>query len=185
MPDTKFDPVAKIGQNVAIHYLGNIYYRRVTFLEPIPWFQFLDIGAIALQTGTARTNGANLAQYDDEWAQFRWYPLDDVQVRMFLPQSQGKWTMRNIQVPVDNQIVFRNPDLSMTEFHVWEDNTPWFEALNYGDYAATGCRLMAGGFRYVGVDIAAKLPSVMNAIVKGTEPCAHIWASGAASVPVS
>jgi hypothetical protein len=185
VPDTKFDPIAKMGQNVAIHYLGNINYRRITFVESIPWFQFLDIGAIALQTGTARTNAPNLAQYDDEFAQFRWYPLEDVQVRMFLPQSQGKWTMRNIQVPLDKQVVERNPDLSMTEFFVWEDNTPWFEALNYGDYAQLGCRLVAGGFRYIGVDIKTALPAVYSAIVKGIEPCAHVWASGASSVPVS
>ncbi len=185
MADTKFEAEAKMGQNVAIHYLGNIFYRRITFVESIPWFQFLDIGAIALQTGTVRTNATNLAQYDDEWAQFRWYPFDHVQVRMFLPQSQGKWTMRNIQVPLDDQITLRNPDLSMTEFHVWEDNTPWFEALNFADYAAVGCRLIAGGYRYIGTDIQAKLPTVYNAIVKGVEPCTHIWASGASSVPVS
>lgn len=189
MPDSQvvlpnFPPDALVGQNVAIHYLGSIYYRRVTFVEQIPWFQFLDIGAIALQIQSNRTQGTLLSQYDSEWGQFRWFPLDYAQVRFYLPQSQGKWTMRNIQVALDNSIILRNPDLSMTEFHVWESNTPWFEALNISDYAMTGCRLMAAGHRFVSRDIAKIKDgaTIVREIESGKEPCKHVWASGASSV---
>lgn len=177
-----FEPEALYGQNVAIHYLNIVTYRRVYYVEPIPWFQFLDIGAIPLQTQTARTAGTLLEQNEDEWAQLRWYPLDHVQVRMFLPQSQGRWIMSNIQVPLDDQIVERNPDLSMTEFHVWEGNEPWFEAMNFTDYAATACRLMAGGYRYAGENLEIKSPQTVSLIKRGEVACKHIWASGLSTV---
>jgi hypothetical protein len=178
-----FPPDGMIGQNVAIHYLGTIVFKRISFVEPIPWFQCLNIGAIALQTQSARTPAPLLEMHDGEWGQFRWYPLDYAQVRLFLPASQGKWTLRNIQVGLDPQITFRNPDLSMTEFHIWEDNAPNFEALNIADYALNACRIMAGGYRYIGIDIERKLPDVLAGIKAGTIICKHIWASGAASVP--
>lgn len=186
MNETKFEHEAEIGHNVAIHYLGGVYYKRVTAVQPIPWFQFLDIGAIALQVSSGSTQALNLAQYDGEWAQFRWYPLDYVQVRMWLPQSQGMWTMRNFQGVLDNQIVYRDPCLHLTEFHIWQDNVPWFTALNFPDYAASGCRLMAGGFRYCGVDVAEydkkNGTTILKDILSGKEKCKHIWASGVASV---
>lgn len=177
-----FPPDAMVGQNVCIHYLGASFYKKVTFREFIPWFQALNIGGIALQTQSVRTPAPNLEMYDREWGQFRWYPLDYAQVRLFLPASQGKWTLRNIQVGLDPQITFRNPDLSMTEFHVWEDNAPSFEALNIADYALNACRIMAAGYRYIGIDIERKLPKLLDDIKSGKEPCKHVWASGAASV---
>lgn len=178
-----FKEDALVGQNVAIHYLGTIYYKKVTFVEAIPWFQFLNIGAIPAQTQSAATPAPNLAVFDDEWAQYRWYPLDYAQVRLFLPASQGKWTLRNIQVGIGPEIVQRNPDLSMTEIHVWEDVVPSFTALNIADYALNGCRLMAAGYRYIGTDIEKHIPEILPGIKAGTTACKHVWASGAASVP--
>lgn len=169
------EPIALVGQNVAVHYLGNIYYKRVLYLEAIPPFQFLDIGAIAAQTVSARTSGTNLQLADDEFGQFRWFPIDNVQVRLWLPQAQGKFTLKNIQAMVDNMIVQRDPCLHLTEFYVWEDNNPWFEGVNFSDYALTACRLIGEGFRFVGVDCEKDR---IDAIKAEKEPCAHVWASG-------
>jgi hypothetical protein len=169
------EPVAVVGQNVAINYLGKIHYKRVQYVEAIPPFQFLDIGAIAAATVSLRTSGANLQLADDEWGQFRWYPLDNAQVRLWLPQAQGKYTLLNIQSVVDNQIVQRDPCLHLTEFYVWQDNNPWFEAINFADYALTACRLIAQGYRFFGEDLEK---SQVEAIKSGREGCTPIMASG-------
>jgi len=175
-----FPPDALYGQNVAIHFLRKILYRKVTGWEYIPWFQCLNLGPIPLQAQSNRIAAPLLALVDEEWSQLRWFPMDYSQVRIYLPQSQGKHILLNIQVPVDDQILLRNPDLSMTEIHVWENNVPWFEAMNISDQAMLGCRLMAGGYRFAGDDIE-KLPGgqkLITEIIAGTVACKHVWASG-------
>lgn len=169
------EPVARIGDNVAIHYLDTVSLRRVRFQEAIPPFQALDAGALAANTTTARTNVPNLSMADSEFGQFRWYPLDNIQVRLFLPQSQGKYILRNVQTALDPQVVNRDPCLHLTEFYVWEDNRPFVEILNYADYALTQTRIVAMGFRFnvekIDTDLEKK-------ILGGLEPVVHVWCSG-------
>ena len=168
-------PIALMGQNVALHYLDQIYYKRIRFLEAIPPFQGVDVGAIAAQTVSARTQVTNLEVSDDEFAQFRWYPLDNVQVRLWLPQAQGKYTLRNLQIAVDPTVVTRDPCLHLTEFFVWEQNEPFVECINYADYAVTMSRIVFMGFRFVVEDVEAEQK---KAIKDGREPATHVWCSG-------
>lgn len=175
------EPVATIGQYVAVHYLDAIYIRRVRFLEAIPPFQAVDVGAIAAQTVSARTAMNNLEMPDSEFGQFRWFPLDNVQVRLWLPQSQGKSILRNIMVPVDPTIVTRDPCLHLTEFYVWENNRPFVECINYSDYAVAMSRVVVMGYRFnvepVAPD-AARRKEIESAIMSGSQPATHVWCSG-------
>ena len=63
----------------------------------------------------------------------------------------------------------------MTEFYVWQDNNPWFEAINHSDYALTACRLVAMGYRFAG---PALEKDKIEAIKIGREGCTDVWASG-------
>lgn len=173
------EPVALINQNVCILYGGVKSWRKVNYLEPIPPFQFLDIGAIAAQTTTPRTAGTNLALLDNEFGQFRWYPLDNAQIRLWLPQADGRSVLRNIQGVVDKNIIERDPCLHLTEFFVWEDYNPFFEAINFMDYALTQCRLVAQGYRYVTSGLNAV---TISRIQEGQEACTYVVASGSAGV---
>lgn len=182
------EPVAIQNQNVAIHYLNTIEWRRITFYESIPPFQFLDIGAIALQTISNHTQATNLQMPDEEFAQIRWFPLDHVQVRAFLPSGIAKHSLRNVQSVVDDSIVDRDPDLHLTELIIWEDNNPAFEAINFNGYALTQCRLVGMGYRFTTEAFpSTKVEQIRQAINRngpGAEvsilggPCTHIWASG-------
>jgi hypothetical protein len=174
------EPVALIGQNVCIIY-GNVKnWRRVVYLEAIPPFQCLDIGAIAAQTVSGKTQCTNLELLDNEFGQFRWWPIDNAEFKLWLPQVDGRFTLKNIQVPVDMKIRDIDPCLHLTEFFVWEDYSPWFDATNFMDYALTQARIKAMGFRYVttelGKDVVAKIEG-------GAEPCTYVVASGNAGVP--
>jgi len=169
------EPVALVNHNVCINYISTKMYRKVIFFEPIPPFQFLDIGAIAAQTISARTIATNLQLYGDEFAQWRWYPLDNVQVRLWLPQTNGKVGLLNVQVTYDTQIVTRDPDLHLTEFFEWENKAPAFEAINFMDYGITQCRFVAMGYRY----ITKELPKItIDKIESGSEACVYLSASG-------
>jgi len=168
------EPVALIGQNVCVIHGNEKHYAKIEYLESLPPFQALDIGAIAAQTTSARTNAPRLELYDNEFGQFRWFPLDNAQVRMFLPQSSGRNVLRTVQIPVEPTIVERDPDLHLTEFFVWEDRTPAFEASNFSDYALTACRIICMGYRFVMKDMS----SAEKAKVDSGDPCTYIVTSG-------
>lgn len=174
------EPVALIHHNVCVLYGSAKYYRRVVYLEPIPPFQCLDIGAIAAQTTTPRTPAPNLDMFDNEFGQFRWYPIDNAQIRLWLPQVDGRYSIKNLQVPVGMEIFDRDPCLHWTEFFVWEDYHPWFEAMNFMDYALTQCRIIAQGYRFVTSELGR---STQAAIEAGTEACTYVVASGFAGLP--
>lgn len=174
------EPVALINHNVCIIYGAVKKWRRVIYLEPIPPFQCLNIGAVAAQASSVNTRGANLDLLDNEFGQYRWYPIDNAQIRLWLPQADGRYVVRNMQVPVDMTIVDRDPCLHLTEFFVWEDNSAFFQALNGSDYALTQCRIIAQGYRYVTIELDK---TTIDKIGNGQEACTYVVASGFSGIP--
>ena len=175
------DPVALQGQNVCIHYVQKEYYRRVDFLEGIPPFQCLNIGALAALNTSARTNVTNLEMPDNEFGLFRWYPIDDVQIRLYHPAGIAKWQLRNLQVPVDMNIVNRDPNLVTTEIAVWENNRPAMEAINGHAVALGAVRIIAIGYRFHSVSLESGSyanAELVKQLKSGAQPCTHIWCSG-------
>ena len=170
-----FDPVALQDQNVCVHYLAARFYRMVDFLEGIPPFQCIDLGALAAQTVSPRTAITNLDMPDDEFALFRWYPLDNAQIRLFLPTGVAKFELLNVQVPVDYKTMQRDPNLVSTEIVVWENNRPAIEAINGMDYGLAAVRIIAMGYRFHSIELEKP---IIAAIQKGEVPCTHIWATG-------
>lgn len=175
------DPIALQNQNVCIHYVHKEYYRRVDFLEAIPPWQCINIGALAALTTSARTNVVNLEMPDNEFGLFRWYPIDDVQIRLYHPAGMAKWQLRNLQVPIDMNIVNRDPNLVSTEIAVWQDNRPAMEAINGHAVVLGAVRIIAMGYRFHTVDLEGGSHSnadLVKQIKSGTLPCTHIWCSG-------
>ena len=174
------EPVALIGHNVCIKYSNVSLFRRVVWLEPIAPFQFLDIGAVAASQVAAKTQATNLQFFKNEFGQIRWFPLDDAQIRLYLPSSDGRGALKNLTVPIDPNIVTRDPDLHLTEMFIWEDRNPAFEAINYTAIAMTQCRLIGMGFRFV----TEALPAADETKIKGGQlQCTYIVASGFAGLP--
>jgi hypothetical protein len=176
-----FDPVALQNQNVCIHYVENVYYRKVDFLESIPPFQCLNIGPLAATSVSPRTNVVNLEMADNEFGLFRWYSIDDVQIRLFHPVGMAKWQLRNLQAVVDMQILIRDPNLVSTEIAVWQNNRPAMEAINGHAFVLGAVRIIAIGYRFHTVDLE-KGPKANGKLVDdlkaGIQPCTHVWCSG-------
>lgn len=170
-------PIALVGHNVAILYERWRYYK-VSFFEAIPPFQALDFGALAAGATTpSPVNATNLQLDPDEFAQFRWYPIDDAQIILFAPSSSGRAHLRNLLVPFDMNIVKRDPCLHLTEFYVWQDKNPAFSATA-GSMALTQCRIIAFGFRFHGEVITDV--EMIDGIQRGTIPAVKVIAQGLA-----
>ncbi|MCK5235932.1 MAG: hypothetical protein KAR06_03015 [Deltaproteobacteria bacterium] len=148
------EPIAQVGHYVKIVTYKDSQFRQVTFREAISPFQVLDIGAIAAQTVSARTNAGNLDLNDDDFGQWRWFPLDNVFARIFNPAGVSKMQLKFIQTGVEKSIIYRDPTLLSTEFYTWEDERPAFEGMNFSDYALNACRFIILGYRYKTVEIA-------------------------------
>lgn len=176
-----FDPVALQEQNVCIHYVQKKYYRKVDFLEAIPPFQCIDLGALAALTPSARTLVPNLEMPDNEFGLFRWWVIDDAQIRLYHPSGMAKWQLRNLQVPVDMNIINRDPNLVSTEIAVWENNHPAVEAINGHAFALAAVRIIAIGYRFHTVDLESgeyANADLVKQLKSGTMPCTHVWCSG-------
>jgi hypothetical protein len=174
------EPVALIGHNVCIKYASDNHYRKVIWFEPITPFEALDIGAIAAATTSPRTQAVNLQLWRNEFGQFRWFPVDTAQVRIFVPNADGRMQLRNTQIAVDPTIITKDPDLHLTEFYEWEDRNPAFEAINYTALALAHCRIMVMGYRYVTEALDnSKIQSIQN----GNLQCTYVVASGFSGKP--
>ncbi len=169
------EPIALTNENVCIDYGGDKMFRKVSWLESLPPFQFIDIGAIAAGAAPVKTTAINLRFQKDEFGQIRWFPLDNVQVRLWLPEADGKYRTRTMMAYVDMNTIARDPCLHLTEFFVWEDHNPWFEAINGMDYALAACRLIAMGFRFKTTPLGQ---DVIREIQAGTKPCTYVNATG-------
>lgn len=167
------EPVALIRHSVAVLFANVWNYRRVVGLQPIPPFQFLNLGPIVAQANAVRTPAGNLDLRDEEFGQFRWWVLDNIQARLWLPTSTQGYALRNITPPVDLNTPLRDPCLHLTEFFVWEDERPSFDATNIMDYALGQSRLVAQGYRYV---LEKLSPEEVAAIRAGQAPCVYVMA---------
>jgi hypothetical protein len=174
------EPVALINHNICVKYANDAYYRRVIWLEPLAPFQFLDIGAIAAATTSQRTQAANLQCWRNELIQLRWFPMDTAQIRVFLPNADGRMQLRNLQVAVDPTIVWRDPCGHLTEIFIWEDRNPAFEGINYTAVALAQCRLVGQGYRFI---TEALSEADVSKIRSGTMQCTYVVASGFSGKP--
>ena len=202
-PSGEMEPIAHQYWNVCIHYVKSLFYRKVEFYESVPPWQCIDLGALAAGVTSGRTNITQMDMYDDEFGQYRFFPLDPIQVRLFLPRGSAKADLMTAQPPVDQNIRVFNPSLSMTEIFVWQQNRPAVEAINGSGYNLAMTRIIAKGFRYHtkeiyartleekrAVESLASLPEnakkkekdLMEKLIdEGRLPCVHVWASGMAA----
>jgi len=166
-----------------ITYPKQEYYRKVDYYESIPPFQAINLGALALQTVSARLSvsagaaNSNFDLQDNEFAQWRWFPLDNFMARLFLPAGVAKEQMKFIQLGVEKSIIYRDPTLVSTEFNSWEDERPAFEAMNFSDYALNATRIIAMGYRFHTEEIDKE---TIDKIKAGQIPCTPVLCTGRA-----
>ena len=183
------EPIALLAHYVHILTYKADYYRRVDFYESIPPFQAINIGALAAQTVSARVSisaGGASSNFDlprGEFAQWRWFPLDNMMVRLFNPAGVAKHQLKFLQVGIERSIIYRDPTLISTEFFSWEDERPAFEAMNFSDYALLATRIVAFGYRFHVHEIFKPNTKVVDQelidkIKAGQIPCTPVQCAG-------
>ena len=171
------EPIVLRGYYVKLITYQQEFFRRVTFYEAIPPFQAVNVGAVAAGTQSVKTAVTNLDLWDNEFGQWRWYPMDNVQVRLYLPSGVGKWQLKNIQVGLTRSIMYEDPTLVTTEFFSWEDQRPSVECLNFSDYALLAARIKCFGYRFHTEDLDVGTVSQLKA---GALPFTPIQCAGMA-----
>ncbi len=194
------EPVALMDYYVKIIANTGPRYRKVTFYEAIPPFQCIDtqavpprgpLGVAAPLAAGAQGNKSpvtNLGLWQNEFGQWRWFPLDNAQVRLYLPAGNAKWSLKNIQVGIDRSIIYRDPTLMSTEFFTWEEESPAVEPVNFSAYPLTAVRIIAMGYRFhteeitepkfspngVLMDAGNSPTGTLVGLQKGTIPCTPV-----------
>lgn len=195
------EPIARYGYFVHIIANTGDYYRKVSYSEAIPPFQIVDLcqstprGPLQAATplaASAISNKLTITQFGlwaGEFAQWRWFPLDDAQIQLFVPAGNAKWSLKNLQVGLAKDIVLRDPLLVSTEFCTWQEEWPAFQALNFTGYALPAIRIVTWGYRFhtepivEGATMGGKTtngtvnaaPGTMNGIIAGTVPCTPVF----------
>ena len=156
------------------------FWRKVTYFEKIPPFQVGDLGPVAAQTLAGKTAMANFDLWDEEFGQWRWFPLDNAQVSLFNPAGVSKWQLKNLTVALDKGIIYRDPTLASTEFCKWEDQAVSMQPMNFSDYALLACRIVAFGFRFHVDPVTPAMESKLSAGAQTFTPivCAAMAGGG-------
>jgi hypothetical protein len=177
------EPIVLLNYYVQIKtYNSSVLFGQVDFFERIPWFQAIDMGAVPVQSFAAKQNVTNLDLWDQEFGQWRWYPLDDAQVSVFVPAGVSKWQLKNITVGIDRSIILRDPSLESTEIFTWQDQRPAMQALNFSNVALSACRIMATGYRFHVVPVTD--PKIIVSFNNGTTKFTTIQCAGQAGVGI-
>lgn len=151
-----FDPKVKIKENIAVFVDKTWKYLEVEYIEPLPPSKDLikDFGAITAGSSSGDTVVDSLEMETDEVGQFRFYPLDDIQIEVKQPKSMTRFSNKNTRVRVDQYTATVDPELKSTELFVSEDDYPYMDIENPTQYDLTQSRVMFFGYRIVGRQLA-------------------------------
>ncbi len=155
------EPIALLDYYVKIlTFTRGAYWGKVDFYEAIPPFQWIDFtaiapwgplgvaGAIAAGTTAPKANITNLDLEENEFGQWRFFPLDNMMLQLFNPAGVSKWQLKNVQVGIDKNIIYRDPTLVTTEFFSYEDRRPAMTCTNFSGYALIPARVIGWGYRF-------------------------------------
>lgn len=153
-------PVALPGHNVAI-WTGVVWVAyKVVFMEPFPRSNPLVFDSGAVGAGlTANALQLILLEMSDspsEMAQLRFFPLDDIRVRLTRGQSGTRFKSQSITTLVDKFTKMDDPCGHTTEFVVLTTDEPFIQVANPTGYALAISRVAFFGFRFIMDDLKVK-----------------------------
>lgn len=153
-------PVALAGQNVAIWTPPVWVAYKVVFMEPYPLSNPLvfDSGAVAAgaTANALQLTNLELTETPPEMTQLRFFPLDDIRVRLTRGQSGTRFKSANITALIDRFTKMDDPCGHTTEFVVLTTDEPFIQVTNPTGYALTISRTIFYGFRFILEDLKVK-----------------------------
>ena len=169
--DDKIEPVAKIGENIIFTPLNSYAYKsgrplfyKIAYIEPIPAV-FKDFGTVSASSSITNQEVTDLYMDDNQLAQYRVIPIDDIEVAINQPQAMARFTTKSYTSYVSK---LTDPH-SFLEFFVFEDNNkPYFKITNPHDWDIAKSRVKFIGWKYILVPKLVKtendIPNAFTAI---------------------
>mgnify|MGYP001587802858 CR=1 FL=1 len=159
-------PVALHGQNVAVWNGSSWACFKVLNFEGLSRSNALvfdsgAIGAIATDTPLQLLN-LELTEDPPEMAQFRFFPLDDIQVRLTRGQSDVRSKTQNIVVQTDLFSLQDDPCGHLTEYVVLKGDEPYITCTNAQNVALAVARVAFKGFRFRLQDLGFTSPKMSD-----------------------
>jgi len=104
----EFEPVVEIDQNLAVLTESGWQYFVVGYIEPLPPSEdfIKDFGTLA-DNGTATDQEITLVEMkDNELGQFRFKPLDEINIKVAQPAAASRFSIKNKQVRVTQSVSY-------------------------------------------------------------------------------
>lgn len=149
-------PWAGIGQTILIKRVQKYILYQVGFVEQLPPSQPMvkDFGAIAAGTSTVPTvlsaqslqNPLEMDGY--EFAQVRFYIMDDVSLNMYQPQVLNRWVTKNTRARYSRKTQILDPYQALTEMAVFQSDYPYVDVVNSRQMSIAMARVGFYGYRY-------------------------------------
>ena len=152
------EPIVLPGENILTQFSTGYELYQAVYIEPLPMSPDLAINLLAnisggLAAGQSTTqkisSSQQLTMQNGELGQFRWFVGDDAQVQMYEPQANPRSVMKNAVLRIDAFTHLNDPFDPLSEFFVFEDETPYFNVTNPTGSTISFCRIFPYGFRYV------------------------------------
>ncbi len=147
--DPEFAPVQRENGFIKILPAGKFF--RVLYVEQLAELPAKDHGTVAAETTLSDQEYTDLYVNDDELAQFRLIPLDDILVGMNQPRAQTRWAGKNatgrltqFQAPPTWSLRY-----NLAEIFNFEDDKLFLQITNPTKDAQQRTRVQPLGFRYV------------------------------------
>lgn len=153
--DKKFEPVAKIGENLIFTPLNSYAYKngrpvyyKISYIEPIPAV-YKDFGSISASSSLSNQEVTDLYLEDYQLGQYRVIPIDDVKIEISQPQATARYTTKSYTSYVDR---LTYPENILEFFILSDDNKPYFKITNPHDWSIAKSRVKFIGWKYILVE---------------------------------
>jgi len=181
--EPEFKPVAAVDENLYVFAPSRptIHgYYRILFLEPLPEPVVHDFGPLNAGEEVTDVEIKELYQDNDNCANFRIIPLDDVEIKIKQPLGLSRWSLKNIIAKLDLLHGQYKPTeyRHLSEICIWEDESIYFCCKNPTRYPQEMNRVKFIGFRYAVEKLVEKpkvytffpVEGVKGSLVTGAPP---------------
>ena len=152
---THFEPVARIGENLLVLPKEKYGYYKVTAIEPIPII-IKDFGAINAESESKDTAITEVELNEDEIGQFRFIPLDDIEVEIKQPLANARGFTKTVVTRVSKLSAQLDPTLKHTEVFTIEDEKLYFKIKNPSKSNISRSRVAIFGWKFKVKELKAK-----------------------------
>jgi hypothetical protein len=143
-----FEPVVNVGEFLRLMPVDK--YFEVEFVEPIPAIDH-DFGILSAGQVLKDQELSFLYMPDNELAQYRMIPLDDIEITEFRQGKTPKWTTKDTSgyiPPASDYLAAISENLQLTEWYQFEYKTKAFITIRARSNVSTS-RIRFYGYRFV------------------------------------